>query len=350
MESVAAFLAPGERRRGQCTAIVRGLGLAVPVVAILALLLASADAVFASLLDLDVSVWAIPTHLVVVALGMWVAAGFLVHASRHRTVPATGPPFTLGTVEGVVLLGGLIVVYALFAAAQLLVALQGDDYVVETTGLTYAEYARSGFFQLLWAAGLTLVVLLGLRATVVAPSPKGRRLVGALSLVAVLLTIVVVHTAIVRLGLYEDAFGLTMLRLYSGIFAWWVGGVLLMAGLAITGLGNGRGWLPGAVLCSALVVLLLVNVMDPEEVVVSRNAQHAADGAAFDLGYALTLSDDAVPALVASLPELDPFVSRAALRELCDRETGAEPVSWNRSSRAAAETLAEACAPTDGHG
>ena len=36
------------------------------------------------------------------------------------------------------------------------------------------------------------------------------------------LTLVVVHAAIVRLGLYEDAFGQTRLRWYSTAFAWWL--------------------------------------------------------------------------------------------------------------------------------
>lgn len=350
MGSIGAMRSPGERSPGRCAAIGRGLGLAVPVVAILALLLASADAVFASLLDLDVDLWAVPTHLFVVVAGMWVAAGFLTNASRRRAVPPRRPTLTLGSVEVVVLLTGLIVVYALFAAARLLVALRGDDYVVETTGLTYAEYARSGFFQLLWAVGLTLVVLLGVRAAVETAPPNARRRVAALSLVAVALTLVVVHTAIVRLGLYEEAFGLTMLRLYSSVFAWWIGAVLLLTAVAIAGLGGRRRWLPGAVLCSALATLLVVNVMDPEALVVERNAQRAAEGAEMDLTYALGLSDDAVPAVVAALPELEPSTRRAALRELCDRDAAEEPASWNLSSRAAARALAETCLSADAPG
>ena len=61
-------------------------------------------------------------------------------------------------------LSGLALLYGLFAVAQLVASTGGDDRVQDTTGLTYAEYARNGFFQLLWAAAITIVVLLGLRA------------------------------------------------------------------------------------------------------------------------------------------------------------------------------------------
>jgi hypothetical protein len=344
--SVAAILpAPGEHLRVRYAAIGRGLCITVPVVAILALLLASADAVFASLIDLprDADLGGVPAHVAVAAAGMWLAAGFFVHAGREQKASTGEPPFVIGPVEGGVVLGGLITVYALFALARLLVGFRGDRYVQETTGLTYAAYARSGFFQLLWAAGITLVVLLGLRAVVVVPTGRSRHLIGGMSLIAVVLTLVAVRTAIVRLDLYEDAFGLTMLRLHSTLFAWWIGAVFVLTGLALAGPRRHRRKLPGAVLCSALVVLLLVNVMDPERVVIERNVQRHAEGAEFDLHYALTLSDDAVPTLVELLPELDPVAARAALRALCPAGAEDERASWNRSRRAADRALQEPC-------
>jgi hypothetical protein len=90
-------------------------------------------------------------------------------------------------------------------------------------------------------------------------------------------------------------------------------------------------------------VLLLVNVMDPERVVIERNVQRHAEGAEFDLHYALTLSDDAVPTLVELLPELDPVAARAALRALCPAGAEDERASWNRSRRAADRALQEPC-------
>lgn len=335
---------PNERRKHRYAAIGRGLALAIPVVVIVGLLLASADAVFASLIDVELSPSTIAPHVLLIAAGMWLSAGFFVQSSRNEVQKEAGSSLTIGPLEGAVVLGGLILVYSLFAIARLLVTLRGDDYVMQTTGVTYADYARSGFFQLLWAAGITLVVLIGLRATVLLPSRRNRFVFSALSLAAVALTLVVVWTAIQRLGLYEQAFGLTMLRLFSTVFAWWIGAVFVLTGLALAGFRSRYRWLSGAVLCSALAVLVFVNVLDPEKVVVERNTELAAHGADFDLAYALGLSDDSVPSLVEALPTLGDVERKAALSTLCREEVDDGSSSWNRSSRAAARSLATLCA------
>lgn len=345
-ETVAlAAPAPDESRRSRYAAIGRGISLAFPIVLVLGLLLSSADGVFASFLDLDIGqdISSLPSHLILVGLGTCLAGGLFVQSSRRQAISVGRPPFTVGPVEGALVLAGLIAVYSLFAVARLLVMTRGDHYVMERTGLTYAEYARSGFFQLLWAAGLTLLVLIGLRAIVVLPSRRSRRGFVMLVLAAVALTLVVVWTAIERLGLYEDAFGLTMLRLYSTTFAWWIGVLFVLTGLALAGLWSRRQWLPGAVLCSALLALLLVNVSNPERVVIERNAERAADGADFDVDYALALSDDSIPALVDTLHILHPDERSAVLLALCRRTPGDEPTSWNLSTSAAARSLESAC-------
>jgi hypothetical protein len=356
VEAIAGSLpAGGGRRHGHYGALARGLLLTVPLVVVLAATLASGDAVFASLFHVDVRVPDLGDHVVGTLLGLWLVAGILAHAARAR--PRTPGPQrpVLGPVEGAVVLGGLILVYALFALARLLVALRGDDYVLRTTGLTYAEYARSGFFQLLAAAALTVVVLLGLRAAVALPTPASRWLFAAMAATAVALTEVMVHSATVRLGLYDAVFGLTMLRLYSSIFGWWIGGVLALVGVALCGIVRGehgeragatRSWLPGAIACSALAVLLVVNVLDPEQFVMTRNVATAGETGRFDVDYALSLSDDARPALVEALDRLPAPTGAEVRRRLCAPLRRAPEPSWNLSVLAAGEARARACAPS----
>ena len=77
-------------------------------------------------------------------------------------------------------------------------------------------------------AALTLVVLLGLRALADLDDQPGRWRFLVLATTAVALTLVIVAVALSRLSLYERAFGLTMLRLYSQVFALWIGTVFVM--------------------------------------------------------------------------------------------------------------------------
>ena len=56
-------------------------------------------------------------------------------------------------------LGLLNVLFAAFLAVQVQVLFGGDDHVLDTAGLTYAQYAREGFYQLLAVAFLVLAVV-----------------------------------------------------------------------------------------------------------------------------------------------------------------------------------------------
>ena len=250
----------------------------------------------------------------------------------------------IGPVEATVVLCGLTGLYALFAVAQLVAAVGGADHVADTTGLTYAEYARSGFFQLLWASGITLVTLLVLRSATRAVTGRWQRIVTVCSVVACLMTLVVVGTAIHRLGLYQDAYGLTMLRLACTLFAWWLGAVFLLVAVRLAGVGGPREWLPMAVVASALVALLVWNAVDPEALVVRTNVDRAVAGERFDPTYLSNLSDDAVPAIAAALPRLDAQDRAVALAAICvDPSPHNGWAAANRARSAADRARAEVC-------
>ena len=332
--------------RRRAGAVARGLLLAVPLVAVIWLLLASADPVFGSVIDVGVDVTGLPVDLLLVVAAGWVATGCFVLASRppvlrsERTAP-------IGPVEGIVVAGAMTAVYAVFAWTQVVVARRGPDYVVETTGLTYAEYARSGFFQLLWVAGLTAVALVSIRSLVRTDERWARIALAVLGAVVAALTLVVVRAAIVRLGLYEDAFGLTALRYWSTVVAWWLGSVFVVLGIASIVRAFGaervaREWLPTAIGASALVAVLVLNLAVPHRTVAEHDLARAADGEELDIAYLATLSDDAVPTLVDAVPTLPIDQGRELANRLCRRDRSG-PMTWNRAQRDARAALDELC-------
>jgi hypothetical protein len=214
--------------------------------------------------------------------------------------------------------------------------LGGAHHVLTTRGLTYADYARSGFFQLLAVSAITLVALLVLRATT-APS----RRITVLGQVVVALTVVIVAVAFRRLSLYEHVFGFTMLRLYSQVAAVWIGLVFVALGLHMAGVGRPRNWVPTVSVMLGLALLLGLNVANPEAVVVRHNVAHAKATGRFDPGYFSHLSDDAVPTLVR-LVGADNLDLRRSLN--CDEVSlGRGWMSSNRSQRAAQSARARPC-------
>lgn len=339
--------APDDAARERLRGAARGVGLALPVVLVVGLLLASADAVFASFFDVPLDLGRFTSHVAGIVLGAWMASAVVwLAVDRWAPRPVVAP--RLGTIEGTVVLAGLVGTYGLFVVAQVVATGAGEAHILATTGLTRAEYARSGFFQLLWAAGLTVGVLLALHAALGRPAERAVRVrIAVLDALAVGLTLVVVGVAIRRLGLYDEAFGLTMLRLYSTIFAWWLGAVLILVGAYVL-LPPRRRWLAAAIAASALAVLGVVNVADPERLVVEHNLARLAEGHEIDVDHLVGLSDDAVPALVDGLDRLGPDDRRQVTAILCSRAARREAVAWygaNRARAAADEALDGLCAP-----
>ena len=75
-------------------------------------------------------------------------------AARPRGAPARDAGSRLA--EWLIPLAVLDALFLAFVLVQITVLFGGHDRVLQTSGLTYAEYARSGFWQLLAAAGADL--------------------------------------------------------------------------------------------------------------------------------------------------------------------------------------------------
>jgi uncharacterized protein DUF4153 len=336
---------PRATRRGG--AVIRGLALAAPLLVILGLLLASADAVFAGFFRLDVNLdpVSLAAHAAALLIGGWGMAGLLRVASARPLAPIPAVPWRLGGVETMIVLGSLCALFGAFAGAQVVALSAGGRHVIETAGLTYAEYGRTGFFQLLAAAAITLVSLMALRAVAAVERPAAGRWFRGLSLAAIALTEVIVIVAVRRLDLYERVFGLTMLRLYSKTFAVWIGVVFALLSLSVAGVAARRRWFLSAAAATGLALLLALDMVNPEAVVVRHNVAHAERSGRFDPAYLAELSDDAVPTLVGALPRLD----QAARADVVSRLCPPQPDPWkgwaayNDARREARRSLISLC-------
>jgi hypothetical protein len=220
-----------------------------------------------------------------------------------------------------------------FVVVQLAVLFGGHDRVLETAGLTYAEYAREGFWQLLAAAALTLAVIGAAALVADVPTRSHRLLLRVLLGILCALTLVVLVSAAQRLLLYEDAFGLTRLRLLAVTFALWLGG--LFALLLVAGLVRPvRRRLAHVAVAGTALALLGFSVSNPDRLIAERNVERWRETGRIDDWYLRGLSADAVPALVelpAGLHVLDELEARLA---------GDEPwSSWNLARARARELL-----------
>ena len=173
---------------------------------------------------------------------------------------------------------------------------------------------------------------------------RDRRRLVLLSEVVVALTLAVVVSALRRLDLYENAYGLTMLRLYAAVFVGWIGVSLMLLGAWILK-GRERAWFPAAAVAAGLVAVLALNIVNPEAVVVRRNVALAEETGRFDPAYVSWLSDDAVPEMIRTLGRLPAAVQANLLSEICSRppRTTTGWAAWNAAHRAADDARRQVC-------
>ena len=342
---VARPLVSVRGRAASVLPVARGILIALPIAALLAALLASADPVFASFFNLDIDAGQLVLDVIFVAIGSFCASGLLRLVAAEPVTRVDGPTWRLGATEALVVLAILDAVFTAFAIAQVLAVTGAAAETLRDAGVTYSDYARSGFFQLLWVSGITLAVLVLFSRITAFKEHRSRLAFLVLSEFAIALTLMIDVVAFRRLSLYEEAYGFTMLRLYSHVFAAWVGIVFLLLAADFMGVWRSRRWFIGAAATSACVVLVALNIANPEAIVVAFNTDHAQATHKIDGEYLSELSSDATPALLQSRAALDPALQQQVTDAACIGPRKYLPAigAYNWADAAAADARRSSC-------
>ncbi|BCB86030.1 DUF4153 domain-containing protein [Phytohabitans suffuscus] len=289
------------RQRGAPSArIAATIGVSLLLLLVFGGLFASADAAFAELagrVTPEFSAPAVARWIYVFAfatLGL-LGAAYLLAAPPHLAGLERPAKARLSRLEWTLPLIALNAVFLAFVAVQLTVLFGGAGHVLRTAGLTYAEYARRGFWQLLVVTALTLGVLALAARWAPRGTPRDRLLVRVLLGGLAALCLVIVASALFRMHTYEEAYGFTRLRVLVSACELWLGSVLAM--VLAAGVRMRAGWLPQAAVGSGVAALIGLAILNPDHFIADRNVARYTDTGRIDVAYLSGLSADAVPAL-----------------------------------------------------
>lgn len=286
--------------------ILIGLGLALPLLCIFGGLFASADAVFENIFE-DLFNWNLDwlfEHVFVVLFGTWaiLGCGWMLFAAPKPAISfAERPSFlNIGKIEVGIILGLLNALFGLFVLIQIRYLFGGEQQIAE--GITYADYARRGFFELVTVALLVLPTLL-VGSWLSEQRTEAQPLFRILALVLLVQVGVVLASAVSRMLLYIDAYGLTESRIQATALMIWI--VLVALWFVATVLRQRGQYFANGALVAAMLVLVGLVLLNPSNVIVRYNASHRGV-ASFDGYYIGSLADDAdaVPAIIEVLPSL----------------------------------------------
>ncbi|MGI5486223.1 DUF4153 domain-containing protein [Microtetraspora malaysiensis] len=306
-------------------------GLTVVLLGVFGLLFSSADAVFSTFARelLRAPDWAadLPYRTVLfVVFGLLVVAAVLVGL---RPVVEPEPPnlrVPVSRMVWVVPLIGLNLLFASFVAVQITVLFGGNRRVLSTAGLTYAEYARSGFFELVTVSVFVLGVVAAAVVFLHLRGAADRWLLAGLLGPLCVFTLIILASALHRLDLYISAYGVTRLRAIVEATLWWLAAVfvLVLAAGAVRLARHRTAWFSRTFVLVTGLSLLAFAGWNPEarvaETQLSVRGVHRLDH-----DYLAGLGSEAVPAL-DRLPEP---VRSCVLRDVVAANRLDRPDPWN---------------------
>ncbi|MER5457682.1 DUF4153 domain-containing protein [Micromonospora sp. NPDC002389] len=315
---------------GTTRRVVGSVTATVAVLVVFGALLSSADAAFSQALGVlipEVSGGGVVRWLFLAAVGGLIAVAALYTLAAPPDLSLVDLPTArrLSLVEWAPPIAALTALFGGFVLVQFTVLFGGQRHVLSTTGLSYSEYARSGFWQLVAVTVLTLAILGGVTRWARRDTPRDRVLLRILLGLLSALSVVIVVSALSRMWTYQKVYSFTGERVFVMAFELLLGAVFLM--VLVAGVRWRGDWIPRLTTALAVVMLLGLAALNPEDYVARRNIDRYQETGRIDAWYLRALSADATPAL-AALP--DP-VRRCTLSWIADDLAEPDPwYAWNR--------------------
>lgn len=301
----------GERKQ-VIIKVLTGLAFSFPILLVVVSLLSSADGVFQQVLNkfpellerISFDEGVIRT-LWTVLLGMGLFGylwGFLapkrteVSVQQKEGEPYLEPvSFAVDPVIITTILITINVVYVLFVSVQFSYLFGAWEGILPQDR-TYADYARSGFFELILVTAINFAILLLSLLALENAKARLQTLIRTLLYILVLCSIVMLYSAYSRLALYEEAYGYTQIRFLVHAFMIFLALLLVLASVRISRV---QFPLMKWYIVLGLVSYVIMNYIGMDRIIAAQNiARYEASGD-LDTDYLSGLSWEAVPKLIA---------------------------------------------------
>lgn len=267
---------------------LKALLIVIPITALVLWLLSSADMVFGKYFSNIFKFFSnfpnyniISRTIIILILFTYIGSTLIYSLSvkKTETKRKTLDYFTIR-----LLLTVLNIIYVVFDIIQIRSLLL--HHVGNT--ITYAEYARQGFFQLMFISLINLIIIL------LSKSTKETKYNKAMSLSMIFLTLIIIVSSFIRMYLYESTYGYTVLRLC--VYLILITEVLLLIPTIIYIL-NPKFKVLRSYLYITIFVYTFINLFSMENIITDNNIKRYYKKHDIDIEYLENYNYDNVPLL-----------------------------------------------------
>ncbi|NOU94608.1 DUF4173 domain-containing protein [Paenibacillus sp. LMG 31456] len=253
--------------------------------------------------------------------------------------PRPNKPLRIDATIAATILLMMNAVYVLFAVVQFSYFFAGGSALLPD-GVTYAEYARRGFAELVVVTVINFTLLMITLHLVDRSIPSMDRFLRVLLAMLIGCTGVMLCSAHFRLSMYEEAYGYTITRVLVHAFMIFL---LLLFAIALIKVRKDHFRLMKPYLIAGIASYVLLNYIQVDGIIASSNINRYETTGKIDTSYLGSLSFEVVPYLISlqsKHPELEG--TKEALKAIRDRlpdKAEASWVSFNVSEWRAAKVL-----------
>jgi hypothetical protein len=277
--------------------VLVGIAISIPVLYVLIVLLGSADAVFFhGMYEAINSIYSILDSVVLMKMIFGMVVGLylfgLLYAAYEPKAGKTETSEKIGRGDVIILniiLTAMLTVYTIFIIIQFKYLFAGASLPY---GLSYTDYARRGFFELLFLSGVNIFTILLMCHLTKRRQGLGAKIIKYLCLYLCAATVILLASSFYRMSLYSVSDGLTRLRfMVYGFLIFECLGLFLTFYWILKPKFN----IIIAYLSIALIYYMLLNLVPMDYFIAKDQVDRYLSGRRTDVRYALTLSSDAAP-------------------------------------------------------
>lgn len=297
--------------------VLIGLLCAVPVLLVVIPLLLSSDEAFRGMMDRMFENTGSTLFKVAFGIGMSVFAvcyGFCLKLGR--TVKEREGKFAgIENVYIISFLSAISVCYLLYLFSQLAYFFSAFKGFLPNGGITYAQYARKGFFEICVIAVINLALVFGAMLLAKKQNGKVSHPIKLLATFIGIFTLIIITTAISKMVLYINAYGMTVLRLTTSAFMVFLAVVFISVILRVY---IRKVNIVKTALLTAGCVVLILGTVNVNRVCGKYNYESYLSGRlrSVDVEAMYYLGDEGIPYITKLADDVDPVVAKTAKRYL----------------------------------
>jgi hypothetical protein len=287
----------GKNRNSVLSKILIGLLFSVPLLIVIISLLVSADMMFdyfvSSIPNIFkiIDIYSFFVHVLFIVILCAISFSFIWSLKNQKKqdtdIINTNSTNLTRFCDPVIIITVLVlmnIIYLVFTAIQFTYLFGG----VTPTDVSYSEYARRGFFELIAVTLINLSILLFNINFTKSGTKSVNMCSKVLNSLLIACTMVILYSAHMRMSLYEDTYGYTYLRLFTHAFMIFI--FLLLAATLV------KIWNKKIILCRAYIIIALISYIAINyvnvDVIIARNnlerynkSVQVSGDAILDIGY-----------------------------------------------------------------